>query len=232
MPEVNSAGKSLKAIICLEGSPKLWKLINRALEAADGSPEFIFARSGEASTEILSLCQRLFPALVLIEETRLHRLPFKQLRDLIARRDIQILVFSDKRDESSHMEFFHQGCTGVIPSNVASPLLRRAVLAICEGELWLPRRVLSKLAHDAFVKGTIRKVTQRESEIFKLVCLGFTNQQIAEHLFISRETVRWHLRGLYSKIGVASRTGAIQYAKQGEQESEPLSTLLSHGPSM
>jgi DNA-binding NarL/FixJ family response regulator len=232
MPDVNSAGKSLKAIICLEGSAKLWKLINRALEAADGSPEFIFARSGEASAEILSLCQRLFPALVLIEETRLHRLPFKQLRDLIARRDIQILVFSDKRDESSHMEFFHQGCTGVIPSDVTSPLLRRAVLAICEGELWLPRRVLSKLAHDAFVKGTIRKVTQRESEIFKLVCLGFTNQQIAEHLFISRETVRWHLRGLYSKIGVATRTGAIQYAKQGEQESESHSTLLPHRPSM
>ena len=227
MPDVISPGKSLKAVICLEGSPKLWKLINRALESANGSPEFIFARSGEAAGEILSLCQRLFPALLLIEETRLPQLPFKQLRDLIARRDIQILVFSDKLDEASQMEFFHQGCTGVIPSNVNSQSLRRAVLAICEGELWLSRRVLSKLAHDAFAKGTIRKVTQRESEIFKLVCLGFTNQQIAEHLFISRETVRWHLRGLYSKIGVASRTGAIQYAKHGEQE-----TLLSPGPSM
>jgi DNA-binding NarL/FixJ family response regulator len=232
MLDVNSSGKPLKAVICLEGSVKLWKLINRALDATCSSHEFIFARSGEATAEILALCQRLLPALLLIEENRLPRIPFKQLRDLIARRDIQILVLSDKVDDTSHMEFFHQGCTGVISSTVAAPLLRKAVLAICEGELWLPRRVLSKLAHEAFLQGTTRKVTQRESEIFKLVCLGFTNQQIAEHLFISRETVRWHLRGLYSKIGVASRASAIQYARHGEQESESHSTLLSPGPSI
>jgi DNA-binding NarL/FixJ family response regulator len=210
-----------RAIICLEGSARIWKLINKALDGSDGTSEFIFAKSAEGSADMLALCQRLLPALVVIEDNRLQAVPFKQLRDLIGRREIQILVFSDKLDESSLLNFFHMGCTGVVPYDVTAPVLRSAVLAICDGELWLPRKVLSNLAHEAFLKGTVRKVTQRESEIFKLVCLGFTNQQIAEHLFISRETVRWHLRGLYAKIGVDTRAGAVEYAKRGEHEPNP-----------
>jgi DNA-binding NarL/FixJ family response regulator len=227
MPDVKSSEKGPRAVICLEGSGKLWKLVNRALEGIEGSSEFIFARSGEASADILALCQRLLPALVLIEDNRIQVIPFKQLHDLICRRDIQILVFSEKLDDASYADFFNMGCIGVIPYNATAQILRRAVLAICNGELWLPRRVLSRLAHDAFVKGTVRKVTQRESEIFKLVCLGFTNQQIAEHLFISRETVRWHLRGLYSKIGVETRAGAIRYARHGLETQSALNPPIS-----
>ncbi len=221
MEDAKTSGKSPRAVICLESSGKLWNLLRRSLEGSEDPSEFIFARSPEGSADVLALCRRLAPALLVIEDSRLQTLPLKQLRDLISRRDIQILVLSDKVDDVSYADFFHKGCTGVVPYHVTGQILRKAVLAICEGELWLPRRVLSKLAHDTFLKGTTRKVTQRESEIFKLVCLGFTNQQIAEHLFISRETVRWHLRSLYSKIGVESRTGAIRYAKYGSEEAEP-----------
>src|SRR5262249_23328972 len=105
------------------------------------------------------------------------------------------------------------GCIGVLSYSVTEQILRRAVHAVGNGELWMPRKILSKLAERAFMKDSNRKLTQRESEIFKLICLGFTNQQIAEHLFISRETVRWHVRSLYSKIGVDSRSDAIRYAK-------------------
>jgi DNA-binding NarL/FixJ family response regulator len=202
---------------------KLWKLLKKALDGMDSPSEFIFARSREVATDILALCRRLSPALVAIEDSRIQVLPFKQLRDMISRRDIQILVFTDEANDSATEAFFRMGCTGVVPSNVTHQTLRKAVLAVCEGELWLPRKVLSKLAQDAFLKGTTRKITQRESEIFKLICLGFTNQQIAEHLFISRETVRWHVRSLYSKIGVNSRMGAIRYAKEGAEGSDQAS---------
>ena len=217
MRDVKKSEPAHRAVICLAESDKLWKLANRALKIPGGSSEFIFARSGEGSEEILSICQRLAPALLLIEDTRIQAIPFNDLGDLICRRDIQILVFSDKLDDVTYTDYFYMGCTGVVPYEATIRTLRRAVMAICDGELWLPRKVLSKIAHDAFLKGTVRRVTQRESEILKLVCLGFTNQQIAEHLFISRETVRWHLRGLYSKIGVDSRGGAIRYAKNGEK---------------
>lgn len=225
MPDEKTALKAPRAIICLKASLKLSRLVKESLDG-EGSSEFIFAQAREISAEILALCRRLAPALIVIEDSRLQVLPFKQLRDLIGRREIQILVLSEDPSDDDYEEFFRKGCTGVVPHNVSKEILRKAVLAIGDGELWLPRRVLSKLAHDAFLKGTTRKVTQRESEIFKLLCLGFTNQQIAEHLFISRETVRWHLRSLYSKIGVETRAGAIRYAKYGDQEPEPIKLTL------
>ncbi len=232
MLDVESRDKRPRAVICLESSGKLWKLVNSALSGPDGSSEFIFARSAETPKDVFTLCQRLSPALLVIEDISIQAIPFKQLRDLIGVRDIQILVFSDQPNEASYTDFFFLGCTGVVPYDVTVHMLRKAIVAICDGELWLPRKVLSKVAHDAFQKSIVRKVTQRESEIFKLVCLGFTNQQIAEHLFISRETVRWHLRGLYSKIGVETRAGAIRYAKHGDRELEPASSPLPSGSSI
>jgi DNA-binding NarL/FixJ family response regulator len=217
MVHARVSGRNPRAIICLEGSPGLWKLVKGCLQGEEAI-EFIIARFSDAPTDLIVLCRRLAPALVVVEDNGIQSFPFEQLRDLISRREIQILVFSDKLDEVSCEDFFRMGCTGVVPNDVTAGMLRKAVLAICDGELWLPRKILSKLAHDAFLKGAARKVTQRESEIFKLVCLGLTNQHIAEHLFISRETVRWHLRNLYSKIGVDGRPGAIRYAEYGSNE--------------
>jgi len=215
MPDVQISPGNLGAVICLEGSGKLWKLLKQSLDGIDGPSEFVLARSKDLAADVLALCRRLAPAILVIEDSRIQVLPFKQLRDMLSRRDVQILVFSDKADDASYEEYFRLGCAGVVPYKITRQMVRKAVIAICSGELWLPRKVLSKLAQEAFLQGNTRKITQRESEIFKLICLGFKNQQIAEHLFISRETVRWHLRSLYSKLGVDSRTAAIRYAKQG-----------------
>jgi len=230
MPDALISPRNLGAVICFEGSSKLWKLLKQSLDGEDGAAEFILARSKELPGDVLELCRRLAPALLVIEDRRIELLPFKQLREMLNRRDVQILVLSDNADDASYEEFFRMGCSGVIPYKVTRPMIRKAVTAITSGELWLPRKILSKLAHQVFVQGNTRKVTPRESEILKLICIGFKNQQIAEHLFISRETVRWHLRSLYSKLGVDGRTAAIRYAKHGKELREPASERLVSDP--
>jgi DNA-binding NarL/FixJ family response regulator len=231
MPDSQISARNLGAVICLEGSSKLWRLLKQSLDGEDGPSEFILARSKDLASDILALCRRLAPALLVIEDSRIELLPFKQLRDMLSRRDVQILVFSDNADDASYEGYFRMGCSGVVPYKVTRQMIRKAVIAINSGELWLPRKVLSKVAQEAFVQGNTRKVTQRESEILKLICLGFKNQQIAEHLFISRETVRWHLRSLYSKLGVDGRTAAIRYAKFGNESRDPASERLVSDPS-
>ncbi len=56
------------------------------------------------------------------------------------------------------------------------------------------------------------QISDREREILQLVAQGATNQQIADQLNISVNTVKVHLRNIFSKIGVVSRTEATLYA--------------------
>lgn len=54
-------------------------------------------------------------------------------------------------------------------------------------------------------------LTAREVEILRLVALGWTDAQVAEKLVISPRTVQGHLRSIYNKIDVTSRSAATRY---------------------
>ena len=56
------------------------------------------------------------------------------------------------------------------------------------------------------------ELTPREGEVLRLLARGLTNTQIAEELMVSQLTVKAHLRSIYSKLGVTSRSAATRYA--------------------
>jgi DNA-binding NarL/FixJ family response regulator len=55
-------------------------------------------------------------------------------------------------------------------------------------------------------------LTPRELGILQLVAAGATNHEIAQQLWITRQTVKFHLSNIYRKLGVSNRTGACHYA--------------------
>ena len=57
-------------------------------------------------------------------------------------------------------------------------------------------------------------LTEREQEILGLVGQGWTNQQIADELVVAHSTVRWYLRQIYAKLGVAGREEAVARARR------------------
>ena len=57
-------------------------------------------------------------------------------------------------------------------------------------------------------------ISPREYEVLQLMAAGLSNQEIADRLFISLNTVKTHISNLYLKLGVQRRTQAIQKAKE------------------
>jgi DNA-binding NarL/FixJ family response regulator len=56
------------------------------------------------------------------------------------------------------------------------------------------------------------ELTEREVQVLRLVASGLTDAQVAQQLVISPRTIQGHLRSIYSKINVNSRSAATRYA--------------------
>ncbi len=64
----------------------------------------------------------------------------------------------------------------------------------------------------AFVPPLHARLTPREMDVLRLLAQGLTSAQIAEQLVIGVVTVNFHVRSIYSKLGVSSRSAATRYA--------------------
>ncbi len=57
-------------------------------------------------------------------------------------------------------------------------------------------------------------LTKREIEVYELLCQGLTNEEIASVLVISLSTVKVHIRHIFDKLGVRTRTQAVLLAQE------------------
>ena len=92
----------------------------------------------------------------------------------------------------------------------ASNLLPTIYLKIHSDAIFLP--VKAENSTEEMFEQLAKKyqITKRENQIVTQICLGKTNQQIADELFISLQTVKDHTHRIYSKIGINSRMQLVQ----------------------
>lgn len=62
--------------------------------------------------------------------------------------------------------------------------------------------------------GPVHALTQRELEVLALVADGLSNREIAQRLFVTQQTVKFHLGNIFRKLGVANRTQAARRADE------------------
>jgi len=110
-----------------------------------------------------------------------------------------------------------QGVRGFFYEKDPQEIFPKRVRAIFQGELWVTREILSRWALGNRVKGRVYKknrvqLTPREKEILAMVALGAKNEEIAEELFITPNTVKTHIYNIYKKINVPNRLQAALWA--------------------
>ncbi len=129
------------------------------------------------------------------------------------------LCLVDEYNLSQIMTLLQAGASGVLSRDATLPELTRALIAVSRGEIVLPpelaARALAALARGEVSSGqNIETLTEREHEVLTLLAKGMTNKDIAQTLFLSVRTVEAHLRNIYGKLDVGSRTEAVLWAVQ------------------
>jgi DNA-binding NarL/FixJ family response regulator len=132
--------------------------------------------------------------------------------------DCGLLIMVKNYDLVEVVTLLQAGAIGCLSRDVTVADMARAVIAVGRGEIVLPPTLAAK-ALTALARGEVRKkqsgaetLTDRESDVIGLLAKGMTNKDIAQTLFLSVRTVEAHLRNIYGKLGVASRTEAVLWA--------------------
>lgn len=141
----------------------------------------------------------------------------RQLRTHAPRCGLLFLVQS--YELSIILPLLQAGATGFISRDATIGDLARAIIAAGRGEIVLPPEIavqsLIALAQGQPVEQEmVAPLSERETEVLRLLAQGFTNKDIAQALILSIRTVEAHLRSIFAKLGVDSRTEAALWAVQ------------------
>ncbi len=137
----------------------------------------------------------------------------REIKDLFP--GIQILMLTVYSDEEKIFHSIRAGAVGYILKNISSEKLLEAIWdannggAPMSGEI--ARKVLNYFRHPKDDNIT-SKLSSREVEVLEGLIAGHTYKAIAEKLFLSVHTVRFHLHNIYEKLHVKSRYEAVSLA--------------------
>jgi DNA-binding NarL/FixJ family response regulator len=92
--------------------------------------------------------------------------------------------------------------------------LKQAIATVAEGENYFSNEILRKIIFNKGSRKNIPSVnfTERETEIIMLICQCFNNDEIAEKLYLSAETVKKHRNNIFEKIGCKNVAGLVIFA--------------------
>ncbi len=132
---------------------------------------------------------------------------------------VGLLCLVDAYDLNQIVALLQAGVTGILSRDATLPELSRSLIAASRDEIVLPPKLATQILA-ALARGGLRQqsnieiLTDRERDVLTLLAQGMTNKDIAQSLFLSVRTVEAHLRNIYGKLDVASRTEAVLWAVQ------------------
>ena len=173
-------------------------------EAGDGEEAVSLAIHLKPDVVIMDIAM---PKLSGIEAT-------KQIKAALPATVIRILTGYDY--DEYIFSVLEAGAAGYLLKSVSGDELINAVRAVYAGEPMIHPKVLSKLMKRFKTPGVApalstspSPLSEREMEVLKVATKGMSNKDIAGTLFISERTVQAHMRSIFNKLGVSSRSEAI-----------------------
>lgn len=140
----------------------------------------------------------------------------------------RIIMLTLRDNERDIFAALGAGADGYCLKEVSGNQLAMAIRAVADGVAWLDPGVASRVlracatvsptSDDAAVKSmpAVSTLSQRELDVLRLVVDGLSNQEIADKLILSVETVKTHMRHIMEKLAVSDRTqAAVKAMREG-----------------
>lgn len=124
--------------------------------------------------------------------------------------DIKTLVLTTYDNEEDIFRALEAGARGYILKDTTRQEIIESVRQVHAGNRFLPPAIAARLA-DRMIRPNL---TPRELDVLRLVSRGRTNKEMAAAMFVSEETIKTHMKGLFQKLGVHDRAEAVGIALQ------------------
>jgi two-component system, NarL family, response regulator LiaR len=169
-------------------------------EASNGEEAVDMVRRLEPDVVLMDL---LMPVMDGIEATREIR---KEMPDT------EVVALTSVLEYASVTRAIKAGAIGYLLKNTEADELCKAIRAGAAGKVQLAPEAAARLISEVRAPASPEALTERETEVLKLIARGKANKEIADELFIDETTVKSHVHSILSKLNVRSRTQAVLYA--------------------
>lgn len=132
--------------------------------------------------------------------------------------NIKVLTLTRHTDDGYIQQLIQAGANGYVLKQSAPNELINAIRAVSEGRAYLDPTLTEKVMGGYLSQSTARKnaakvqITDRETEVIRLIAWGYSNKEIAEKIQLSVKTVEAHKANAMRKLGMSSRIDIVRFA--------------------
>lgn len=206
-------------ILVADDHPLFREGVVHSLEA---EPDFSVVGQASSGEDALRMARDLLPDVVLLD------IGMPGWGGIVAAGKIsascpatRIAMLTVLEDEDKLLASFKVGARAYVLKGVSAHELARVVRSVANGEVYvtpsLAAGILLALSHNHSSHDPLEGLTERESEILKLVGRGMTNRAIGEQLHLSEKTIKHYVTNILEKLHVRSRVEAAMLAVRGSR---------------
>ena len=176
-------------------------------------PELVVVGEAADGEEAVHMARLLLPAIVLMD--LLMPVMDGITATAIIRSELphtEVLALTSVLEDASVVGAVRAGAIGYLLKDTDADALCRAIKAAAAGQVQLTHQAAARLMQAVSAPESPEALTERETEVLRLLAQGKANKEIARSLNISEKTVKVHVSNILSKLGVQSRTQATLYA--------------------
>ena len=185
--------------------------------ALRSEPDIVVTGEASDGDEVQRQCASLQPD-VLVLDVNMDGPPAVATATLTSVRELcprtRVLILTAYDDDVYVRGLVLAGAMGYVLKDEAPEALVQAVRTVAQGGTWFSRSVVENLVLRAERdERDAPLLTERESQIIRLIARGWDNARIAEELCLSEQTIRNYVSRLYGKIGVQTRAEAVVWGR-------------------